>query len=128
MIAVDSSVLIAILRREPEADAFLHIIAGAGMHVVAQDREQAETAREAFRRMARGVTRPRSTLATALPMPWPSAGTCPCSSKAMTSRGPISSRPFRREQWVRLDVYLRWYIPPQIDECFIIATNITHTN
>ena len=29
MIVVDSSALVAILRREPEADAFLHIVAGA---------------------------------------------------------------------------------------------------
>lgn len=91
MIAVDSSALIAILRREPEADAFLRVIAGArqcclssvslletsmvlagrggdavawegldaliaraNMQVVAQDREQAEAAREAFLRYGKG--------------------------------------------------------------------------
>ncbi|GAV36017.1 ribonuclease VapC30 [Roseomonas sp. TAS13] len=91
MIAVDSSALIAILRREPEADAFLRVIVGAGpcclssvslletsmvlagrggdavawegldaliaranMQVVAQDREQAEAAREAFLRYGKG--------------------------------------------------------------------------
>ena len=91
MIAIDSSVLIAILRRELEADGFLRIIAmadscvlssvslleasmvlagrtgdptawsdldaliaRAGMQVVAQDREQAETARHAFLQYGKG--------------------------------------------------------------------------
>ncbi|MDT8333882.1 type II toxin-antitoxin system VapC family toxin [Roseomonas gilardii] len=91
MIAVDSSALIAILRREPEADVFLQVItkagqcclssvslletsmvlagrggdpaawegldaliARAGMQVVAQDREQAEAARDAFLRYGKG--------------------------------------------------------------------------
>ena len=34
MIAIDSSALIAILRREPEADAFLHAIVGAGRRLL----------------------------------------------------------------------------------------------
>ncbi len=71
MIVVDSSALIAILRREPEADAFLRIIAGrqrdagswtelealvalAGMEIVPQDAALTEIARSAFLRYGKG--------------------------------------------------------------------------